>query len=160
MFAWTALLCRWCELGREEPLKVLQPTFFFKLMVAIVEHLDMHHRAGELCSAAPYHTTSHLTPHNTTPHTTSHHITPPHTPHHTTPHTTSHHPTHHITPPRYTPSPHVGVPSGADLSQYAVSCQALLDDDRVTELAADATVQFLLKAGYEHVARRVGSDLK
>ena len=48
-------------------------------------------------------------------------------------------------------------PSGADLSQYAVSCQALLDDDRVTELAADATVQFLLKAGYEHVARRVGS---
>ena len=49
---------------------MLQPTFFFKLMVAIVEHLDMHHRAGELCSAAPHHTTSHTTPHHTPPHPT------------------------------------------------------------------------------------------
>lgn len=41
------LPCRWCEMGREDPLKALQPTFFFKLMVAILEHLDVHQRAGK-----------------------------------------------------------------------------------------------------------------
>lgn len=45
------------------------------------------------------------------------------------------------------------VPLDADLSQYTVSRHFLLDDDRVSEIAADAAAQFLLKAGYEHVAR-------
>ena len=49
----------------------------------------------------------------------------------------------------------MSVPAGADLSQYTVTRQALLEDDRVSEIAADATAQFLLKAGYEHVARRM-----
>lgn len=52
---------------------------------------------------------------------------------------------------------HVLVPMfvllDADLSQYTVSREVLLKDGRVSEIAADPTAQFLLQAGYEHVAR-------